>query len=61
MTTTESLLPELINDFCNKIGTTRKSAHVRGMSAFGGKSGLDMLTLSSSGLTDAVEKVFLHL
>ena len=35
MTTTESLLPELINDFCNKIGTFETPGDVRFSAATG--------------------------
>jgi hypothetical protein len=37
MTATESLLPEIINDFFNKIGTKPTSKSVRRMSANRGK------------------------
>jgi hypothetical protein len=38
MTATESLLPEIINDFFNKIGTKRTYRDVRYRSAFEGKA-----------------------
>jgi len=36
MTTTESLLPNVINDFCNKIGTFETSGDVRFCAALRG-------------------------
>jgi hypothetical protein len=36
MTATESLLPEIINDFFNKIGTSLPSTDVRSTAAPGG-------------------------
>jgi hypothetical protein len=36
MTATESLLPKIINDFCNKIGTSATSRDVRFRAAVGG-------------------------
>jgi hypothetical protein len=36
MTATESLLPEIINDFFNKIGTNLPSIDVRSTAASGG-------------------------
>src|SRR5262245_24150905 len=47
MTATESLLPKVINDFCNKICTTRTCQHGSLMSAFGG--GADIISVD--GLT----------
>jgi hypothetical protein len=41
MTATESLLPEIINDFFNKIGTNLPIRNVRHTAAFGGKPDID--------------------
>jgi hypothetical protein len=39
MTTTESLLPEFINDFCNKIGTKRRIDAVQQLDRYSEQSG----------------------
>lgn len=54
MTATESLLPEIINDFFNKIGTFLPYRPRQSMSEVGGENGLNADMPQRPNLTDPV-------